>query len=51
MTEEEDQYMDLAAAGRRRLGNGVTDGRKIEIPAFYCRHKAMLAREPYPTDC
>jgi hypothetical protein len=31
-------------------GNGGTDG-KIELPAFYRRHAAARAREPYPTDC
>jgi hypothetical protein len=43
---EEDQYMDWAAGGRRRPGIGGTDGRKIEMPAFYRRPLAL--NFPFP---
>jgi len=32
----------------RRTGNSGTDGRKIEMPAFYRRHEAALAQPMLP---
>jgi hypothetical protein len=34
----------LGGGRRRRLGIGSSDGRKIEMPAFYRRHEAALAQ-------
>jgi hypothetical protein len=38
----------LGGGRRRRLGIGVADGRKIEMPAFYRRHEAALAQPLLP---